>query len=390
MFYFDFISGAANKQHVIMSNINCSTNTQMTSNCTDLGTKRSNYSTPYVNGMTFFYILIIATSLTAYGIVIATVCVNRRLRTTCNYFIVSLGIADLMIVSMVIPIGIGLIQGTFRFKSAEQCVFLSTVNLVSLSAVSLNLCTVSMERYFAIAFPFKYEAFTTTKTTAGVIGAVWAYSLVAALLPMMGWRARPAALRNNVCLNDNVESYTLFMAIGSFFIPAFIMLSTNTIVYRIATSQAKRVFRIVPVMGPSAEKLRKNFRAAKRISLIVGAYLLCWVPHMVVLVMGLIIGARNIPLFVYPITLSLQYSCSAVNPCLFCFTNREMRGTLKRLAWRVLRRTPNITHSSNGGLALERRRSTAHRMSQATDISTLGSKGDSKTTVGVCPTDFSA
>ncbi|XP_022790911.1 probable G-protein coupled receptor No9 [Stylophora pistillata] len=373
-----------------MSNINCSTDLHEISNCTDLSTKKSSYSAPYVNVVTFFYILIIVTSLAAYGIIIATVCMNRRLRTICNYFIVSLGIADLMIVSMVIPVNIGLILGTFRFKSAEQCVFLSTVNLVSLSAVSLNLCTVSMERFFAIAFPFKYEAFTTTKATAGVIGTVWVYSLVAALLPLMGWRARPAALRGHVCLNDNVESYTLFMAVGSFFIPAFIMLTTNTIVYRIAANQAKRIFRVVPAMGPSAEKIRKNFRAAKRISLIVGAYLLCWVPHMVVLVMGLIIGARSIPLFVYPITLSLQYSCSAVNPCLFCFTNQEMRGTLKRMAWKVLRRTPDITLSSDRGLALERRRSTAHRISQATDISALGSKGDSRTTVRACTLEFSA
>lgn len=361
---------------------NCTTTMQDAPNCTDLAAKKSGYSSPYANGLTFFYILIIVTSLTAYGIIIVTVYINRRLRTTCNYFIVSLAIADLMIVSMVMPVNIGLIQGTFRFTSATECVFLATVNLISVSAVALNLCTVSMERYFAIAHPFKYEAFTTTKTTAGVIGGVWVYSLFAALLPLMGWRARPTTLRGNVCLGDNVESYTLFMAIGSFFIPAVIMISTNTIVYRIATSQAKRVFRIVPVVGPSADKLRKNFRAAKRISLIVGAYLFCWVPHMVVLVVGLAIGARNIPLFVYPITLSLQYSCSAVNPCLFCFTNQELRATLKKMARTALRRRPDASFSSDGGMALERRRSTLHRMSQTTDISTLGSKGESRTTVG--------
>lgn len=363
---------------------NCSTSIQEIANSTGHVAKRNTYSIPYANGLTFFYTLIIATCITAYGIIILTVYINRRLRTTCNYFIVSLGVADLMIVSMVMPVTIGVLQGTFRFTSTAHCVFQTTVSLISISAVSLNLCTVSMERYFAIAYPFKYEAFTTTKTTAGVIGAVWLYALVAAVLPLMGWHSRPTSLQGHVCVGELEKSYILFMTIGSFFLPALIMVSSNMIVYRIATNQAKRVFRIEPVVGPSADKLRKNFRAAKRISIIVGAYLICWVPHMVVLVLGLKIGDRNIPLEVYPVTLSLQYSCSAMNPCMFCFTNRELRGTLKKMARTALRSRPTASFSStNGDLALERRRSAIGRMSQTTEISTA-SKGEARMAAENC------
>lgn len=349
-----------------------------------MSAKRSGYGISYANGLTFFYTLIIATCFTAYGIIVFTVYINRRLRTTCNYFIVSLGLADLMIVSMVMPVNIGVLQGTYRFTSTAECILLETVNLISITAVSLNLCTVSMERYFAIVYPFKYEAFTTSKTTAGVIGGVWFYALVAAVLPQMGWRSQPSTLRGHICGGQLEKSYIMFMAIGSFFLPAFIMVSSNVIVYRIATNQAKRVFRIVPVVGPSADKLRKNFRAAKRISIIVGAYLICWVPHMVVLVLGLQIGVRNIPREVYPVTLSLQYSCSAVNPCMFCFTNRELRSTLKKMlrtAWR--RRREASFSSTNGDLAMGRRRSTVGRLSQTTDIST-GSKGEARIAAENC------
>ena len=347
-------------------------------NSSDLVNKQTAYVNPYAGGLTFFYASIIITSLIAYGFIILTVYFNRRLRTICNYFIVSLGVADAMIVTMVMPVNISLLQGTFRFHSAAHCRFIATVNLISVSAVSLNLCAVSMERYFAIAHPFKYEAFTTTKTTAAVLGGVWLYSVVAALLPTLGWRSQPISVHGKVCLADNQESYTLFLTIGSFFIPAVIMCSSNFIVYRIATNQAKRVFRIVPTVGPRADLLRKNFRAAKRISLIVGAYLICWVPHMVVLVIGLKIGPRNVPLAVYPITLSLQYSCSAVNPCLFCFTNRELRKTLKKLIKRALGRKAERRYSagSDTGMAMERRRSTIGGISQATDISNASSRGE--------------
>lgn len=352
----------------------------MSTNCThptnlstSLAGKRSSttYTAQYARGLISLYILIIFISLSAYCVIILTVYLNRRLRTICNFFIISLGVADALIVTMVMPVNISQLMGTFRFQSVAHCRFVVTVSLLSLSAVALNLCTVSMERFFAIAYPFKYEAFTTTKTTAGVIGGVWLYSLLAALLPIMGWRSQPIEIKGNGCVSENQESYTLFMTIGSFFIPAIIMVSSNLIVYRIATNHAKRVIRVVPVVGPRADLLRKNFRAAKRISLIVGAFLVCWVPHMVVLVVGMYIGHRNVPLTVYPVTLSLRYSCSAVNPCLFCFTNRELRKTLKKRVKKSMGKRPETSHSgtSDPGMAMLRRRSTFGGMSQTTEIS---------------------
>lgn len=292
---------------------------------------QSIYSVSYIAGLSSLYSVIIIASLIAYGLIILAVYFNRNLRTICNYFIISLGAADAMIVTTIIPVYVSILRGTFYYYSVAHCEFISTINLVSVSAVSLNLCAVSMERYFAIAHPFKYEAFTAKKIPALVIVAVWLYALLAAILPLMGWRSQPFQIQGSRCTADNEEAYTLFMTIGSFFIPAVIMCTSNFLVYRIAKQQADRIFRIVPVVGPSANLLRKNYRAAKRISLIVGTYLVCWVPHMVVLVIGLEIGARKLPLEVYPVTVSLQYSCSAVNPCLFVCTNRELRKTLLTL-----------------------------------------------------------
>ena len=100
-------------------------------NSSDLVNKRTAYINPYAGGLMFFYALIIITSLIAYGFIILTVYFDRRLRTICNYFIVSLGVADAMIVTMVMPVNISLLQGTFRFHSAAHCRFIATVNLIS-------------------------------------------------------------------------------------------------------------------------------------------------------------------------------------------------------------------------------------------------------------------
>ena len=356
-----------------------SSHTTLAANSSDGPASPSLYSTLYINGLSSLYSIIIIASIIAYGSIGLTVYFNRSLRTICNYFIISLGVADALIVTTILPVNISTMRKTFQFYSVAHCEFISVVHLVSVSAVSLNLCAVSLERYFAIAHPFKYEVFTTTKIAGAVIGGVWLYAIMAALLPMMGWRLQPFQLQNNVCIIDNEESYTLFMMIGSFFIPVVIMCTSNLLVYRIAKQQADRIFRIVPVVGHSAKMLRKNYRAAKRISLIVGAYLVCWVPQMVVLVVGLKIGPRNVPNEVYPVTLSLQYSCSAVNPCLFVFTNHELRKTVHKLIRAAaLGRLGERRYSSGSdtAIAMERKRSSAiGGISQAMEVSNT-SKGD--------------
>lgn len=338
------------------------------------GGSSAGYGSPeFIAGMSTFYITIIAASFVGYGFIYLSVFLNPRLRTFCNCFILSLGLADVITVSSVLPVNVGLLLNTFQFTSAFQCDFIASLNLISISAVAFNLCAVSLERYFSISYPFKYEIFMSVPTIAGSIGGIWLYAFISGMLPQMGWRDQPTLVHRGFCLRDNVPSYTLFITVCNFCVPAVVLITSNVLVYRIATSHARRVFRNLPgSVNQNMESLRKNYRAAKRISLIVGVYLVCWLPHMTVLIIGLAVGARNIPLEVYPVTLSLQYLSSAINPCLFCLTNRELRETVKRTLHARLRlkRSSADIHLTADEMSLAERHH-ATRASQATETSRI-------------------
>lgn len=65
--------------------------------------------------------------------------------------------------------------------------FFLIVNLISILVVFLNLCIVSLDRYFVIVYLFKYEVFVMIKMIVLIIGVVWFYVFFVVVLLLMGW-----------------------------------------------------------------------------------------------------------------------------------------------------------------------------------------------------------
>ncbi|EDO34172.1 predicted protein, partial [Nematostella vectensis] len=292
--------------------------------------------------VSMYEILVIIFAVTGYALVTFAMVLNPRLRNICNYFILSMGLADALIVIVIVPVNLGLMLDTLKYDSVTACEFVSSINLIAIVAVSLNLCSVSLERFLVIQFPFGYEAFLTQRKAIAMIFGLWVYAILVGLLPQMGWtNGKTYISSHGSCRRPLSDDYLIFSTVAHFCIPAAIMIVSNILVYRVATTQARRIFKIkiqasktaacVYDEQPITEVFRMNYRAAKRVSIIVGTYLICWFPQMSVLLVGLHIGYRSIPPAVFPITLALQYTSSAVNPCIFCFMNRELKATLKHV-----------------------------------------------------------
>ena len=302
------------------------------------------YSEEYTVAITTLYVVIMFVSIFGYSLIFLAFYLNSRLRTICNYFILSLGIADTLILCSVLPTSIYMIlveDANPYGNSIVWCDFFATLNLIGTSAVALNLSSLSVERFLAMAYPFSYELFMTRKKALALIAGLWAYSAVTGLLPQMGWRNRETTVISGRCVRDTVRSYVFFLVILNFCVPAVVMIASNIGIFFIAREQVKKILKSTPQPAENllvsekkgkrlkSDKFKMNVRAARRVSVIVGAFLLCWLPHIVVIIVGLAIGHHKIPYEVYPVTLSLEYMSSAIDPCIFCFTNRDLRNALK-------------------------------------------------------------
>ena len=102
---------------------------------------------------------------------------NESLRTISNWFLASLCIADFLAGLVVDPLFIAI---KLFAKPRKGSIWLRVIHMVwvhSTASTVFNLCCVSVDRFIAIRFPFRYQDIITRKRCYALIIMVWLISL---------------------------------------------------------------------------------------------------------------------------------------------------------------------------------------------------------------------
>ena len=102
---------------------------------------------------------------------------DESLRTISNGFLTSLSVADLLVGLVIDPVWIVircLIQPSVK-STLYYSIYVLWIHTTT--ATTFNLCCVSVDRFIAIRFPFRYQDFVTKKRCCMVIILVWLISL---------------------------------------------------------------------------------------------------------------------------------------------------------------------------------------------------------------------
>ncbi|XP_071397008.1 D(1) dopamine receptor-like [Centroberyx affinis] len=201
--------------------------------------------------------LLIIWTLLGNFTVCAAVCRYRHLRAkVTNIFIVSLALSDLLVAVLVMPWkAVAEVAGFWPFGGF--CKTWLACDIMCSTASILNLCVISVDRYWAISSPFRYERNMNKKVASVMIGVTWTVSVVISFVPVqLNWhRAEigdPAgdnfALRGEngsgvegSCDSSLSRTYAISSSLISFYIPVAIMVVTYTRIYRIAQVQIRRI-----------------------------------------------------------------------------------------------------------------------------------------------------
>lgn len=181
--------------------------------------------------ITIILILVIVGTIVGNILVCVAVCLVRKLRRPCNYLLVSLAVSDICVAVLVMPMAMLLeIFGTWPFGKMA-CNLWVSFDVLSCTASILNLCMISVDRYYAITKPLEYGVKRTPKRMIFCVFLVWFLAACISLPPLLILGNQHD---NNSCQVCQNFAYQIYATLGSFYIPLTVMMVVYYKIFRAA------------------------------------------------------------------------------------------------------------------------------------------------------------
>ncbi|XP_045473057.1 5-hydroxytryptamine receptor 1-like [Harmonia axyridis] len=173
-------------------------------------------------------------------LVCVAVCLVRKLRRPCNYLLVSLAVSDLCVAILVMPMAmIYEIKGKWLFGEIV-CNLWVSFDVLSCTASILNLCMISVDRYYAITKPLEYGVKRTPRRMILWVILVWFFAACISLPPLLiignehSETDEDGHQNNLVCLVSQDVGYQIYATLCSFYIPLTVMMLVYYKIFRAA------------------------------------------------------------------------------------------------------------------------------------------------------------
>lgn len=192
-------------------------------------------------GLLCFLFLFSFATVFGNSLVILAVIRERYLHTSTNYFVTSLAVADCLVGLVVMPFSAlyEVLENTWFFGT-DWCDIWRSLDVLFSTASILNLCVISLDRYWAITDPFSYPMRMTRKKAAALIGVVWVCSGAISFPAIVWWRAaREGDMPAYKCTFTEHLGYLVFSSTISFYLPLLVMVFTYCRIYRAAVVQTR-------------------------------------------------------------------------------------------------------------------------------------------------------
>ena len=222
----------------------------------------------------------------------------------------------------------------------------------------LHLCFLSVDRFIAIHSPFQYPFLVTKRRVSLILPLLWIFPIVALHLPIADISFRGQVYGCSIRGHTPTHSqmfYTFIMVAVFVAAPFSIMLITHAYVFTVAFRHARRLGlmeRSVRAISKGKQfdgcsssrestsksianslefnSLRREIKSAKTFALIVGAFLLCYLPFITAATYRKYSGSHSISNNTIILTW-IAFSNSFCNPLLYGVRYTQFRKAFKRL-----------------------------------------------------------
>ncbi|XP_030576682.1 trace amine-associated receptor 1-like [Archocentrus centrarchus] len=249
-------------------------------------------------------------------LVIISVVYFKQLHAPTNYLILSLAVADLLVGVLVFPFSMAITVTSCWYYEGFFCKVRGCFDVTLSTTSILNLCCISVDRYYAICQPLTYKSRITDRVVWMMILVSWGVAaLIGIGITIAGFNQGKC---EESCLLEGLISTTL-ACIFSFYIPVIIMLSIYLKIFLVAQKQVNSIQNATcqnPKSGATASKMEK--KATKTLAIVMGVFLLCWTPYFLCIIFQPITYDET-PIAVIEVLNWLTLSNSMLNPFIYAF-----------------------------------------------------------------------
>uniref|UniRef100_A0A8C4W7S5 G protein-coupled receptor 62 n=1 Tax=Gopherus evgoodei TaxID=1825980 RepID=A0A8C4W7S5_9SAUR len=315
----------------------------------------------------FFMVLLNLVALVANVAVMVVILKTPLLRKFI--FVCHLCLVDLLSAIFLMPLGIISSSSCFNrvIYSIAECQTLIFLNICFISASILTISVISVERYYYIIHPMRYEVKMTVGLAVTVVVFIWIKSILVTVLALVGWPQDNGATSASKCTvswspGAHKKAFVIVFSTLCFFLPTLVIFAVYCSIYKVAriaslqhvpvpswtaaprqrsesiNSQVTIITtrNLPPRLSP--ERMFGGGKAAMTVVLIVGQFLCCWLPffsfHLYCSINSLSPGRGHGE----TVVTWLAYSSFAINPFFYGLLNRQIREELCRLGRSCLNR----------------------------------------------------
>lgn len=152
----------------------------------------------YPSGYTLTHIVIASIIVTILMIIIVVgnmlviiaIATEKSLKNIQNWFIASLAVADFFLGLIIMPFSLANELMGYWIFGTWWCDIHSAMDVLLCTASIMNLCLISLDRYWSITKAVDYLKSRTPARAAVMITAVWIMSALICIPPLLGWKVK--------------------------------------------------------------------------------------------------------------------------------------------------------------------------------------------------------
>ncbi|XP_013780050.1 thyrotropin-releasing hormone receptor-like [Limulus polyphemus] len=306
----------------------------------------SYYSRNYRIIGTFFQGIIFSVGVLGNIMVVIVVRKTRSMRTPTNCYLVSLSIADLMVLTASVPNEIlsYFLLGDEWIWGRVGCALFIFLQYLGINVSSLSITAFTVERYIAICHPMRAQMVCTVSRAKKIIVGVWAFACLYCSPWLFLTKIKPIFYMGHTKKESCTFALSREQYLGYFFADLVLFYIFPLVLSCVLYGLIARILFTNEISknpgrgnGSSEEskKSTKNTNARvqviKMLAVVVAVFATLWMPYRVLLVYNSFAKRRYMELWFLMFCKTMIYINSAINPILYNAMSIKFRCAFKRM-----------------------------------------------------------